>query len=679
MKKGKIIIVAIITILIIGVICTISSQKEKEDYNFKVIQSEKDFKKIYTLEDYKEDTYKLYLTLPFSIIYMINRPIASVSSSWDGGMYYDRMGASDASSNLSMKSTSETTGISAQKDFSTTNIQVENVDEADIIKTDGNFIYSISEDKVIITDVQNKEEPKILSKITLTNSAVPEDILLYKDKLIVIGSQPYNSREYYYYNYNYSTVVNVFDISDKEKPKIEKNYQTDDRYYTSRLIDGKLYIISAGYLKQDNNNDYIRPAYTENGQTKEIAYNNMKYIPSMKTRDITTIASLDLAKSETDATVKSYFINVSNAYVAEDNMYLVSQEYNYSSYYEEPEISDIFGLLGIFGAFVEDDYNYNTSSSYYETKIFKFKIDGTNIEFVGLGKEGGQTLDQFSLDQYNNNLRVALDDTSGTKVVVFNENMDKIGEVDKIAPGENMYSSRFVGDKVYLVTYQTIDPLFVIDLKEPTSPKILGELKIPGYSTYLHPYDENHIIGIGMETKETINRDINGRVTSTTASIVGMKMALFDVSDVKNPKELSNIVIGDSRATSSVLTNHKALLFSKEKNLIAIPVNNYDSDFEIAETTDIQSVINSFNVKSNSYISEGYLVYDLTLQDGFKLKGVITHDLAESNINSYYRQMSHMLRGLYIENDLYTVSETKIMVNALSDLSLISELRIINK
>ena len=242
-----------------------------------------------------------------------------------------------------------------------------------------------------------------------------------------------------------------------------------------------------------------------------------------------------------------------------------------------------------------------------------------------------------------------------------------------------MYSSRFIGDRAYLVTYKTVDPLFVIDLSDEKNPKVLGELKIPGYSTYLHPYDENHLIGIGMETKERINRNINGTVTSTSATIVGMKMALFDISNVNNPKQISSTVIGDSRTTSAILTNPKALLFSKEKQLIAIPVNHYATDFQLNSSSDTySSVISSYKNKSTNYIGEGYLVYNLNLEQGFKYKGLIAHENVKTN-NKYsysYSYTTKLLRGMYIENNLYTVSENALKVNALDTLDLISELKI---
>ncbi len=182
-----------------------------------------------------------------------------------------------------------------------------------------------------------------------------------------------------------------------------------------------------------------------------------------------------------------------------------------------------------------------------------------------------------------------------------------------------------------------------------------------------------------METEETVNRNFQGKVTGTSARTVGMKMALFDVSNVNNPIQISSTVIGDARTTSAILTNPKALLFSKERNLIAIPVNNYAEDFEIDdEGTSYQTIINSYMNYSKDYIGEGYLVYDINLEDGFKLKGVVTHEKDEKYISSYYYGRyvdSKLLRGLYIEDNLYTISETMIKVNNLKDLKLVDMLK----
>ena len=232
------------------------------------------------------------------------------------------------------------------------------------------------------------------------------------------------------------------------------------------------------------------------------------------------------------------------------------------------------------------------------------------------------------------------------------------------------YASRFIGDKAYLVTYKNTDPLFVIDLSDSRNPKVLGELKIPGYSTYLHPYDETHLIGIGMDTEieETEEQFINNIMGDMILRprITGMKMSLFDVSDIYNPKQIATTKIGDSTTVSAVLTNPKALLFSKEKNLLAIPVNHYEEEFSSDSSKETDEEIEDFIYNSKDYISEGYFVYNIDLDKGFELKGTITHNKTTSRT---YGIESKLLRGLYIKDDLYTVSEDEIQVHSISDLT----------
>ena len=312
--------------------------------------------------------------------------------------------------------------------------------------------------------------------------------------------------------------------------------------------------------------------------------------------------------------------------------------------------------------------------SWYNTEIYKFDIlKNGEVTYNTKTSIEGETINQYSVDENKGHLRVALHDENGSRIVIFDEKLKTIGTTDYVAKDEEMYSSRFMGDKAYLVTFQNTDPLFVIDLSDEKNPKVLGELKIPGYSMYLHPYDETHLIGIGMDTHTTYRQDLSGRTTVDSTVVTGMKMALFDVSDVNNPKEISHTVIGDSRTTSAILTNPKALLFSKEKNLIAIPVNNYQENFEVDYSDSYESVINDYTDYKGNRIGEGYYVYNINLTNGFDLKGVITHETNESR-NSYY--YSNLLRGLYINNNLYTVSKNMIKVNDLNNLNLINELNI---
>ena len=666
MKKIVIIIILII-VLILSILGYKVFVNNNEEMELVEISSEEELEEIYNRDIDEISIPSKLLTLPFSLL--VEGTTRNLASS--GDIMINSSGIQTDGFTAQESSIDSTVTTQSTKEYSTTNIQVENVDEADITKTDGDYIYSLSEDKVIITDVKDETQIKIVAEIDSKNSnTIPSDLILYHDKLIVISEEMKTTSSYYYsYNNNNTTMVSVYDISNKEQPKEIKNYQLEQPYYTSRCIDGRLYVISSGYLKEEN--DEIVTYYYEDGKQIDSGYKSIKRIKGIDTTDQTILSMLDLNNMSESVKVNSYLMDVQNAYVSENNIYLLEEKYE-GSYTSTPKISSIFGFYGILGAFVDDnEYDYGTY-----TYIYKFNLleDGS-IQYDKKAKEKGQTINQFSIDEYEENLRVALYNNEGSRIVIFNNEMEKIGETEKLAEGEKMYSSRFLGNKAYLVTYKTVDPLFVVDLSNPEEPQVLGELKIPGYSTYLHPYDENHLIGIGMQTEEKIYRDSSGRVTSTAAVITGMKMALFDVTDVNNPIQISDTIIGDSRTTSAILTNHKALLFSKEKQLLAIPVNNYTEDFEIESSSDeYESMVKSYTNYKKQYVSEGYFVYNINLTDGFTLKGTITHEKTKSKY-SYYNA-SRLLRGLYIDDNLYTVSEDYIKVNRLDDLQEISQLKI---
>jgi uncharacterized secreted protein with C-terminal beta-propeller domain len=237
------------------------------------------------------------------------------------------------------------------------------------------------------------------------------------------------------------------------------------------------------------------------------------------------------------------------------------------------------------------------------------------------------------------------------------------GKIEDIAPGERIYSVRFMGDRAYMVTFKTVDPLFVLDLKDPASPKILGALKIPGYSDYLHPYDENHIIGFGKDTIELSQKGNKGNEVETTAFYQGMKIALFDVSNVEKPIEMFKEVIGDRGTDSEVLNNHKALLFAKDKNLLAFPIT-------VMEVKGSKVDPNGFP-KYGELTFQGAYVYNLDLEKGFILKGKISHLTDEQYLKSgqgWYNSDRNIQRIIYINNNLYTISNALIKANDLTNL-----------
>lgn len=605
------------------------------------------------------------LSFPYNILSSNSYSLPSESVWYDtsypqGTMGIDSLSGSTGSSYNSHSNSTPSDGSNLE--FSTTNVQVENVDEADIIKTDGNYIYSLSESNVIITDVTDKENPKEVNKIENSTSSVPVDLLLYNNMLVVIMEDATKS------SYNRTVSVTVYDISNKENINQVKNIELNQRYYSSRLIDGHLYLIANGSLKEDSD-DNIETFYKENYEIKAINLKNMYYFKDRPSIYETEIVHMDLNVIDNDIEVQSFLSDVDSIYVSEKNIYMADGYY--SSTALSQTLSTLLSLKGVWGFLDEDLYDYS-----YKTSIIKLGIqDDYSVKFVAKNDIEGETIDQFSFDEYNNNLRVAIQNSDyGSKIVVFNEKMKLIGETGYVGKNEDMYSSRFIGDRAYLVTYMNTDPLFTFDLSNPKKPKILGELKIPGYSTYLHPYDENHLIGIGINTEERVSRNSYGQVIGTNVYVTGMKMALFDVSNLKNPTLVSEVAIGDSRTKSAILDNHKALLFSKEKQLIAIPVTSYPKDLEdeqISGDETVDKVIKAYKTSSD-YISEGYLVYNINLEDGITQKGTITHN----SDSKYSYRNSQMLRGLYINDYLYTVSQHMVKVNKLDTLENVNELAI---
>ena len=235
---------------------------------------------------------------------------------------------------------------------------------------------------------------------------------------------------------------------------------------------------------------------------------------------------------------------------------------------------------------------------------------------------------------------------STNNLYILDQSLNTVGSLEDMAPGETIYSTRFIGDRGYMVTFKKIDPLFVFDLSNPESPQILGQLKIPGYSTYLHPYDETHILGFGKDAEDGSEEEIAVRDLDF-AWYQGMKVALFDITDVTNPEQLFSVGIGDRGTESELLYDHKALLFSAAKNLLAFPVS-------VAEVPEGSS--------ADTYgdtVFQGAYIYNLNLEDGFTLKGTVTHyeDTESQSYWDYYDYTREIQRIIYIGDTLYTISD----------------------
>jgi inhibitor of cysteine peptidase len=292
-------------------------------------------------------------------------------------------------------------------------------------------------------------------------------------------------------------------------------------------------------------------------------------------------------------------------------------------------------------------------------------VEADSIEYAASGSVPGYVLNQFSMDEYSGYFRIATTGSSWrlfsgggaqNNVYVLDMNLKVVGSIEDLAPGETIYSARFVGKRGYLVTFKKIDPLFVIDLENPTSPSVLGYLKVTGYSGYLQPYDETHLLGIGKETVAAEEGDF--------AWYQGVKISLFDVADVEHPVEIGKYEIGDRGTDSPVLSNHKALLFDRARNLLVLPVALHEID----------PAKYYGEVPPNAYgdlVWQGAYVFNVSAADGLALEGRITH--LKSDVYDYEH---YVKRALYIDNVLFTISDKTIKMNNLATLEEINEVQL---
>jgi inhibitor of cysteine peptidase len=572
-----------------------------------------------------------------------------------------------------------TAAEAAETDYSKTNIQVEGVDEADIVKTDGEYIYVVSGGNVTIVKAYPPEEGRVLSKISLTGGIA--GIFINGDKLAVFeteygvyplyeggvaydldssseevnkptgddetsssspptngsapddetrtsssSSEPKNGStpeeptkvpEPIVYEPP-TTSIKVYDISNRGNPVLKRNFSVDGNYFSSRMIGDYVYVVATQWAVFIETDVFLPRVHSDN-ETDIIPADDIYYYNfSDSSYSFTTIVALNIQNDAQEPTHQTILLGgTSTIYVSQNNIYLTFPNYTW----QENETM--------------------------KTTIQRIKINKQAITFAAQGEVPGYILNQFSMDEHNGYFRIATttnnwrtfaeEATSKNNVYILDMNLNIVGKLEDLAPGEQIYSARFMGDRCYLVTFKQIDPFFVIDIANPTEPKVLGYLKIPGFSGYLHPYDKNHIIGIGKQDNN-------------------VKLSLFDVTDVTAPTETAKYIVEAEYSDSPVLYDHKAFLFDKPKQLLALPVST-----------------NIFWLRGgNSGYWQGAYIFDISLEQGFILEGTITHQ----NITDQFEYDHSVKRILYIDDVLYTISGMKVKMNNLETLAEINEVEL---
>ena len=626
-------------------------------------------------------------------------------------------------------------------DHSTTNIQVAGVDEADSVKTDGKYLYVVGNNSQVVYILDaNPANAKVLSKIFLNNTYL-SGIYLSQDgnKLAILGNQ-YVAYDYYgtgssvdyggialptpmpfipYYNSG-STFVMVYDVSNKANPTLTRNFTITGDYVNSRLIGNYIYDIvsNSAYLV---NGTAVLPAVFNGADAISIAPNQVYYANTSDTYyTYTTILSLNIMNdAASPANMTIMMGGTGSIYVSQTNIYVTCPLYTYRTIavttpvpVPTSAVSSSDGGNAASSTGIVISMPIMIGPSVQNTAIYRVQIYQDSLAFVAQGNVTGTVLNQYSMDESGNYFRIATTSTvysdpnswTGTtqnNLYVLDLNLKIVGKLENLASGENLYAARFMGNRCYLVTFNQIDPLFVVDLSQPSNPQVLGNLTLPGFSNFLQPYDATHLIGVGQD----VNASIDSNLVETPGDVYytavqGLKISLFDVSDVRNPKELSSVVIGDRGTTSEALSDPKALLFDPSRNLLVLPVElymNISSSTSNQTPTPLNKAGTSAPVlpptpvnwyyEEPQFVWQGAYVFNVDLTHGIVLRGNVTQvdnaaailanpSLLYSDSYQYLNYNQFITREVYIGNVLYTFSDSRVQLNALDTLALLAKIEL---
>lgn len=426
------------------------------------------------------------------------------------------------------------------KDYSTTNLQMEGVDESDIAKIDGSYIYTVEDKYIVITDIRDgklKEVTRFLPKDCGASDRVME-IYVDGDQLILVvqcyeTSLEEDSAFCYKMNGKSTTQIQVYSIVDRKNPEFEGRLIQDGYYNTSRKIGDVVYLFTQYNMTSDVVG-YVEKEYTSvipkvNGE--KVAASEI-YLPESSGESGILVSSLDVNKPDKVLDSKLVISGYAQTYISKDALYLYEEDYD--------------------GAMI--------------TNIAKFALDEGRISGVAAAAVSGYVRDTFAINASDGYLRVLTTDYSTEDEVnalyILDENMKLTGQLTGIAPGEEIYAARFMGNTGYFVTYRNTDPLFTVDLSDPAKPEIIGELKVTGFSEYLHFWDDTHLLGIGYESDEN------------TGNIENIKLSMFNIENPGEVTEEAKLVLKDVDY-SEALYDYKSVIISKDKNLIGLVCEDY--------------------------------------------------------------------------------------------------------
>ncbi|MEE8397866.1 MAG: beta-propeller domain-containing protein [Desulfobacterales bacterium] len=555
-------------------------------------------------------------------------------------------------------------------DYSQTNTQESGVAESDRTKTDGTYMYVADDRKITIIEAVPANAMSLVSTIDVNGSV--GELYLFDGILVVLyipdgsGGNSWSGTNLsgqadvglpYWLPVDTQTGIMLVDVSEPSTPGIIQEVRADGSLLSSRLTGGKLHVVQQ-YLPDlpplelyydgtqadrdeviDANTESLDPlslddlipfyeTVDENGNTIDsgrlVAVEDFYQPDDPEGGSIIALMTFDMNNADQPFQSVGLIADAHLVYASTESLYTGATVWDGSA-----------GFVA--------DYDQRQ-----QTVIHKFDLTGEAVRIKGTGRVQGQALNQFSFSEYEGVLRVATttgrrwgSSTLSNHVYCLEETggaLETIGRLEGLAPGEKLYAARFLGPRGFLVTYVKIDPLFTLDLSDPTDPRVAGELKVPGYSDYIHPLGENHLLTIGKDTV----------VQGGTAWYQGVQLSIFDISDFADPTLLHVEKIG-ARGTESIST-HKAFTFWAQYGLLAIPIDLHEY---------VDTPTNPW--ESGSHTFNGLYVYRITTGDGFEYLGRI--DTSESTI-----RYPDWTRGVFIDDSVYAVKRDAVRSADIDDI-----------
>lgn len=549
-------------------------------------------------------------------------------------------------------------------DFSGTNVQVEGVDEPDMMKTDGDRIVLISEGTLIVVDVTGPE-PEEIGRMRLDGLAI-QSLFLSGDTVLIFGSAwvshpiPLAEADAEFAPVHQSPTVQLTEVDIRGKPEIVRTMSIDGSFISGRMVgDAVRIVITSGpvgfewsYPKGsglraerkaiEENREIIRNSTEENwipyylvadadGEVVDegvlFGCDRARHPDEFSGLDMLSVLTIDLSNGLDVVDATGVLAAGNTIYASADSLYVATQGWQAWQW----------GRLGS-----RDDRPDEVT-----TEIHKFDISSETTEYRASGEVTGYLLNQFSMDEHQGLLRVASTTSpnwwgsgvdSESMVTVLHETNDqlvRVGRVEGLGLTEQIYSVRFMGDVGYVVTFRQTDPLYTLDLSEPTDPKVVGELKILGYSAYLHPLDGGLLLGVGQDATQT------GRVQGTQVSI-------FDVSDPAEPRRVDTYTLSEG-SSSQVEYDHHAFLYWGPERLAMIPVQQWRWDDDKGEDVFFGAV--GLRVEANGSLEE------------------IRTVVHPGGSGEDYDWRAQIQRSAVVDDSVYTISSKGIMKSSIDTLT----------